>query len=168
VDIFSRAYKDIPHLMYFGSPTVEICWTLNSRRMSFSVTFESSNVTVVVCEIGLASTALTPGIFPTISLIVVDEPLHTQPGVLISTVLSAAHAAWLPANHASSAAITKSRNKLFLFMRASCPVLYRNNSHLLPEVQKKLFPSPPGKASRPLSVLSHKRAVHSPRCTVHR
>jgi hypothetical protein len=60
--------------------------------ISASWIFESSNVTVVVWAMAFASTAVTPGSLETIILIAVDEPSHTQPGVLNSTILSAADA----------------------------------------------------------------------------
>jgi hypothetical protein len=60
--------------------------------ISASWIFESSNVTVVVWAMAFASTAVTPGSLETIILIAVDEPNHTHPGVLNSTILSAADA----------------------------------------------------------------------------
>jgi hypothetical protein len=65
-----------------------------------------------------ASTALTPGILDTIILIAVDEPSHTQPGVLNSTTLSAANAVWLTRSDESSAANSSRNNPLF-FIRTS-------------------------------------------------
>jgi hypothetical protein len=110
-----------PYLINFGSPITSYLSIRILLMISASLTFESSNVTVVVWAMGLASTDLTPGICETIILIAVDVPSHIQPGVLNSTILSAANAVWLLTNDASSAASTSSRNKLFFFMKASSP-----------------------------------------------
>jgi hypothetical protein len=87
--------------------------------ISANLIFVSSNVIVAVWAMGFGSTEMTPGILETIILIAWDVPSHTQPGILNSTTLTAAHAAWLLASDASRPASASTRNKRFFFMKPS-------------------------------------------------